>query len=86
MKGWKKKQLMEKLERFKVVMSKHSKFDLSSYAKCQTPTTPLGVLCEKNSRSTNVIGLVVNIEGAKGFSLSPNYLRFRDHDLVGGFP
>jgi hypothetical protein len=28
----------------------------------------------------------VNIEGAKGFFLSPNYPRFRDHDLVGSFP
>jgi hypothetical protein len=33
-----------------------------------------------------VIGLVVNIKGAKGFFLSPNYLRFRDHDLASGFP
>jgi hypothetical protein len=36
--------------------------------------------------SINVIGLVVNIKGAKGFFLSPNYPRFRDHDLASGFP
>ncbi len=27
----------------------------------------------------------MNIEGVKGFFLSLNYPRFRDHDLVGGF-
>lgn len=54
--------------------------------KCQAPITPLGVLCENSLGSTNVIGLVMNIEGGKGFFLSPNYSRFRDHDLFGGFP
>jgi hypothetical protein len=54
--------------------------------KCQGPITPLGVLCENSLGSTNVTSLVVNIEGANGFFLSPNYLKFRDHDLVGGFP
>jgi hypothetical protein len=43
-------------------------------------------LCENSLGSTNLIGLVVNIEGVEGFFLSPNYPRFRDHDLVGGFP
>ncbi len=38
-----------------------------------------------SSRSTNVIGLVVNIKGAKGFFFPPNYLVFRDHDLASGF-
>jgi hypothetical protein len=54
--------------------------------KCQAPITPLGVPCENSLGSTNVIGLVVNIEGAKGFFLFPNYPRFKDHDLVGGIP
>jgi hypothetical protein len=54
--------------------------------KCQTPITPLGVICENSLGSTNVTGLVVDIEGVKGFFLSPNYLRFKDQDLVGGFP
>ncbi len=35
--------------------------------KCQGPITPLGVLCENSLGSTNVTGLVVNIEGANGF-------------------
>ncbi len=35
---------------------------------------------------TNVIGFVANIKGVKGFFLSPNYRRFKDHDLASGFP
>ncbi len=60
-------------------MSKHYAFNPSSQVKCQAPTTPLGGLCEKKFESTNVVSLIVNMEGAKG------YHRFRDHDLVGGF-
>jgi len=52
--------------------------------KCQGPIIPFGVLCENSLGSTNVTSLVVNIEGAKGFFLSPNYPRFRDQNLVGG--
>jgi len=66
-------------------VSKHFEFDPSFQAKHQAPTTPLGGLCEKNFESTNQVNLVANMEGAKGFFLSINYFRFRDHDLVGGF-
>jgi hypothetical protein len=47
-------------------VSKHSEFNPSSQVKCQAPTTPLGGLCEKKCESTNVVSLVVNMEGAKG--------------------
>jgi hypothetical protein len=66
-------------------VSKHSKFDPSSQVKHQAPTTPLSGLCEKKYESTNVVSSVVNMEGVKGFFLSINYFKFRDHDLVGGF-
>ncbi len=33
-----------------------------------------------------MICLVVNIKNAKGFSLSFNYPKFRDHDIASGFP
>ncbi len=80
---WKVEELEEQIKRFSAIVSKHFEFDSSFQA--QAPTIPLGGLCEKKFESTNVVSSVVNMEGVKSLFLSVNYLRFRDHDLVGGF-